>query len=108
MDLEGQVAVVTGAGSGIGKAIALALGARGATLALVGRREIPLSDTAVNVRKIGVNAHPYTTDLAVESELCGLTDTLLRDFEAIDILIHSAAIVCRGAMEVAKADDLEM
>ena len=70
--ISDQVAVVTGAGSGIGKAIALALGLKGATLALIGRRIAPLESVVELVRGAGVVAQAFPTDLAREDEVRNL------------------------------------
>jgi NADP-dependent 3-hydroxy acid dehydrogenase YdfG len=105
--LADHVAVVTGAGSGIGKSIALALGKQGATLALVGRRAGPLESIALVARASGVEAHLYPVDLACEAEICGLGGSLKRDFEGIDILVHSAAFHQIGAVAEGSAKQFD-
>jgi len=83
--LTNQIAVVTGASSGIGKAIALALGAQGARLCLLGR----------NVRTLGLaapHAAKFTLDLANEPQICEVATRLQRDLGGVDILIHSAGV----------------
>ena len=89
--LNGQVAVVTGGGSGIGKAIALALAAQGATLALVGRRRALLESVAGETPK----ARVYPADLADEGQIHDLSAALRRDLGRVDILVHSAAVHLR-------------
>jgi len=106
--LNDHVAVVTGAGSGIGKAIALALGAQGATLALVGRQLAPLESVAVAARNAGVGARTYSADLAREEEIHILGGSLKRDFEGIDILVHNAAIHLVGTAAEGSAQDFDL
>ncbi len=83
--LTNQVAVVTGASSGIGKAIALALGAQGATLCLLGRNTEALRLTAPR-------AANFTVDLEDEPQIRTVAGSIQRDFGGVDILIHGAGV----------------
>lgn len=103
--LSGQVAVVTGAGSGIGRAIALAIGARGATLALVGRRAGLLKTVSEEARSCGATARIYQADLSRSQDIHDLAGRLGPEMEFVDILVHCAAIHLRGP--VAKAPENE-
>src|SRR2546425_2428270 len=105
--LAEQIIVVTGAGTGIGKAAALALGRHGGTLALVGRRPMLLEAVVDIAREGGVQARAYPADLASEEEISDLAGTLKRDFGRVDILVHCAAIVRPGAVADASADDFD-
>src|SRR5262245_49516850 len=67
--LLNQVAVVTGAGSGIGKAISKALAAAGATLCLVGRNREKLEETADDIRTSGFRVTVSPTDLTLDSQV---------------------------------------
>jgi NAD(P)-dependent dehydrogenase (short-subunit alcohol dehydrogenase family) len=104
--LAGQVAIVTGAGSGIGKAIALALGSQGATLALVGRRRESLEHARVGLATSTVS-RAYICDLASDDEIARLHENFLRDFTRLDILIHSAGFVALGMMESAAVEEFD-
>ena len=106
--LNEHVAVVTGAGSGIGRAIALALGAQGATLALVGRRSAPLESVADAARAAGVETRFYPADLAGEGEIRDLCASLKRDFGRVHILVHSAGIHLLGTVAEASARDFDL
>src|SRR4051794_18198116 len=68
LDLRGRRALVTGAGSGIGRALALELAARGGAIALAGRRAEPLNETAALVAGRGGSAHVITADLTLDGE----------------------------------------
>jgi NAD(P)-dependent dehydrogenase (short-subunit alcohol dehydrogenase family) len=105
--LSGQTAVVTGGGSGIGRAIALALGAEGASLALVGRRPAPLESAAAAARSEGAEACTYPADLGRHEDIRDLCASLERDLGRVDILVHSAGIHMLGAVAEAPEGDFE-
>jgi NAD(P)-dependent dehydrogenase (short-subunit alcohol dehydrogenase family) len=98
-DLMGMVAVVTGAGSGVGRAVALALAAAGGTPVLVGRTREPLSETAALVAGIGgqslVRPADVTDAAAVEAVFAQAADEL----EAIDAAILAAGVGRYGPVE---------
>jgi NAD(P)-dependent dehydrogenase (short-subunit alcohol dehydrogenase family) len=85
--LVGKVAIVTGAGSGIGRAAALALAREGARVALVGRRPALLDEVKA---EIGGEAISFPADVANESQVSGLTAAVERAWGRIDILVNSA------------------
>lgn len=68
-DLKGKIAWVTGAGTGIGEAAALALADAGATLVLSGRRPGPLEDVARRIDATGNRAHVQPADLTKQDEV---------------------------------------
>ena len=103
-----QVALVTGAGSGIGKAIALALGGEGKTLLLVGRRRVPLDEVGAVLAAGGASAISYPTDLADRNAIVELAAAVARDFGRLDVLVHSAGIMRMGDVADASADDFEL
>src|SRR6267143_4007831 len=79
-NLKDQIAVVTGATSGIGKAIALALAAQGAELCLVARRQEVLEDVARQVHARGSRGHACPADLTSDDEIRRLGERIQRDF----------------------------
>jgi NADP-dependent 3-hydroxy acid dehydrogenase YdfG len=105
--LQDQVAVVTGAGSGIGKAIALRLGEFGASLVLVGRRLELLDRVADSLNANGAKAVCYSTDLADRSSVQSFAASFRRDQRKLDVLVHSAGMVRQGRVAEASADDFE-
>lgn len=105
--LDGHIAVVTGAGSGVGQAIACALAAQGATLCLVGRTPATLGATASDIRNAHGVARCYPTDLTQDDAVQSLSEQIRHDWEAIDILVHCAGVYAMGRIESAPIIDLE-
>jgi NADP-dependent 3-hydroxy acid dehydrogenase YdfG len=102
-----QIAVVTGASSGIGKATALGLAAQGAKLCLVGRKIESLEKVARIARTHAPSATCYRVDLAVVEEIKEFAARLQRDFGQIDLLVHSAGVISLGRLESAPVEDLD-
>jgi NADP-dependent 3-hydroxy acid dehydrogenase YdfG len=106
--LEGKVALVTGASSGVGKAIALALAARGADLCLASRRQDALEEVASKARSNGAaKAKAYATDLASDDEVRKMATAAQQDFGGIDILVHSAGTILLGEIANAPVQDFD-
>ncbi len=103
----GQTAVVTGASSGIGHAIARALGAGGAHLCLVGRRRPALAAFEGAGPAGDAEVLSYTADLAIENEIRACAGALQRDVGPIDILVHSAGVIALGAIATTPVDELD-
>lgn len=93
--LDGKVAVVTGASKGLGKAMALALGEAGASVALVARTAGPLTDAEAAVRQRGGNAKAFAADVGREADVRKLEDAVMRTFGAVHILVNNAGINVR-------------
>src|SRR5258708_17619674 len=87
------VAIVTGAGSGIGGATARRLAERGMVVALVGRREEKLTEVAVDIEAAGGEAMVLPADLAKASAPGEVVDRVLSRFGRIDVLINNAAVL---------------
>jgi NAD(P)-dependent dehydrogenase (short-subunit alcohol dehydrogenase family) len=88
--LDGRVAVITGGGTGIGRAAALVLAEHGADVVLAGRRTGPLEDTANEVVAMGNRVLPVSTDVTTATACQGLIDSTLAEFGRVDILVNSA------------------
>ena len=101
----GQWALVTGAGGGIGSAIAEALAARGARVGLLGRRTAPLERVA---RRIGrERTAVVTADLTEVGELGSAIRGFLRRAGRLDVLVFSSGIHLAGPLEAARLADFE-
>jgi short-subunit dehydrogenase len=105
--LENQVAVVTGASRGIGKALALGLAAQGAVLCLVGRSMQTLQKIAGEAKSKAPQIFCYRADLSVESEIQELIVGIKRDVKFVDILIHSAGVIWLGPLETADVAQMD-
>jgi 2-dehydro-3-deoxy-D-gluconate 5-dehydrogenase len=90
--LEGNVAVVTGAGGGIGRAAAVALAEAGADLALVGRNVEKLETTAAAVEKTGRRALVVEADVTDEVQVTSACDRVTKEFSRVDVLFNNAGI----------------
>jgi 2-deoxy-D-gluconate 3-dehydrogenase len=93
-DLSGRVAAVTGANTGIGQAIALALAAAGADVALIGRT--PATDTAEQVRALGRRAAIVSADLSTIAPVERVVAETLEKLGRLDILVNNAGIIRRA------------
>lgn len=105
--LHSQVAVVTGSGRGIGKAIALALAASGARLCLVGRDRKALEKVRLQARDCSPKIMIHECDLTTEGALESLAKTIERTFGRVHILIHSAGTYCNGSIERTPVGELD-
>lgn len=93
-DLTGKVAIVTGANTGIGQAIALALATAGADIAAVGRT--PAEDTVARVRAMGRRAEIVSADLSTIEPVQRVVDETLAKLGGLDILVNNAGIIRRA------------
>ncbi|MEO5715186.1 MAG: SDR family NAD(P)-dependent oxidoreductase [Luteolibacter sp.] len=100
-----QVVVVTGASSGVGRAIALALAENGATVALVGRELKTLEAVASSAPE---RMKCYVADLLDDAALPDLKQRITADFGGIDGLVHSAGVFAMGRLETAPLADFDL
>ena len=107
MRLSGKVAVVTGATSGVGRSIALALAAEGVALGLIGRRAEVLRAVARECSALGAKAILYKVDLLKDREVRSLKQQVIREFGGVDILIHSAGVIMRANVASASLSDFD-
>lgn len=91
-NLQGRVAIITGASRGLGKAIALELARNGTALALIGRDEAKLKETATEA---GSEAHIFIVDVTQEAQVQSLKDKIQSYFGRVDILINNAGVMLR-------------
>jgi 3-oxoacyl-[acyl-carrier protein] reductase len=106
MRFANQVAIVTGAGRGIGHAIALRLAGEGCRVAVVSRTEPNANKTAeeINTKHMGL-AIPYAVDAADFGAVKSLVERILTDFSRVDILINNAGLTRDGlSMRMSEAD----
>ncbi len=105
--LSDKVAVVTGAGSGIGKAVALELARCGAVLCIAGRRLEALERVAGAAPGGRDRVQCRRVDLALDDEVEAFAASVRRDFGRVDILVHSAGAIALGKLESASVDQFD-
>jgi NAD(P)-dependent dehydrogenase (short-subunit alcohol dehydrogenase family) len=90
--LQGKVAVITGAGSGVGRACMTTFAAEGARLLGVGRTQRSLDETTALVSAVGGEASSIAADLSQEASARRVVDAAIRTYGRIDILVNSAGV----------------
>lgn len=101
----GQVAWITGAGSGIGKALALELGREGAAVAVSGRRAKNLEEVAREVESAGGKALPVVCDVTDEDDVERAADAVARELGGMHVAIANAGFSVAGKVESLTAED---
>ena len=97
-DLEGRIALVTGASQGIGRACALELARRGATVALAARNETKLAEAVAEIEAAGGHAAAFALDLASEDSIRSAAAAVLARFGKVEILVNNAGVTRDGLM----------
>jgi NAD(P)-dependent dehydrogenase (short-subunit alcohol dehydrogenase family) len=97
MKLKDKVALITGGGRGIGKAIALAYAREGAKLALCARTAAELEQTVNKIRALKVEAEGWTCDVAIEGPVKEFVANAQKKFGRIDVLVNNAGVMTRPA-----------
>lgn len=102
-----QVAVITGAGSGIGRALALQLASQQAKLCLVGRNLDKLNEVAHLARKTSLQVSAYQCDISEDEDIKTLKQLTEKDFGDVDLLVHSAGIISFGELRNTSVVELD-
>lgn len=105
--LEGTVALVTGASSGIGEATAEILAQHGAAVALVARRIDRLDDLAAKLKSDGASVLPIQADVANRDEAYEAVDRVAAEFGRLDTVINNAGVMLLGPIENAPVEEWE-
>jgi NAD(P)-dependent dehydrogenase (short-subunit alcohol dehydrogenase family) len=105
--ISGKVAVVTGAASGIGRALAYDLSRRGAKLALSDVDVVGLGETARHARVIGATVHEHRLDVTDREAVLAYADTVAAEFGVVNIVINNAGVGFSGDVEDMTFDQLE-
>ena len=104
-ELEGQVAVVTGAGRGIGRAVALRLAAAGADVVCVSRTAENSEKVAAEVRATGRRAWARAVDVADPGQVGAACDAILQETGRVDVLVNNAGVTRDGLLMRMSAED---
>ena len=102
MDLSNKLVVITGAGRGIGRAMALAFAAKGASIAALDRQAADLAETCALCSALGVRALPFTVDVTQEDQVIAGFDAVVAAFGRLDALVNNAGITKDALLVKAK------
>jgi NAD(P)-dependent dehydrogenase (short-subunit alcohol dehydrogenase family) len=94
--LSGKVALITGGGSGIGRATALRLASEGAAILVMGRRAGPLAATVEEIRRTGGRAQAMAGDVSAPGDAAAAVAAAVEAFGGLDILFNNAGILSEG------------
>jgi NADP-dependent 3-hydroxy acid dehydrogenase YdfG len=103
--LAGQVAIVTGAGRGIGRAVARALAGEGAAVALAGRTRAELAAVAAEIHQAGRTALAVPTDVTQDAAVEALVEQTVAELGRLDLLVTAAGVASFGPVAGAKPAD---
>ena len=104
LSLEGKVAIVTGAGTGIGQSIALQFAEAGADVVVASRRLSVLEKVAGEIRAMGRRSLVVQTDVSKKSDVDKMVQSAMNEFGVIDILVNNAGILIRRSLFEAEED----
>ena len=106
-NLDGKFGIVTGAGSGIGQALAMGLAEAGAHVALAGRNVGKLEKAVGEIAAAGLDAALFTVDMADPDSIAALVKSVLDDYGRIDFLFNNAGMIHRAPAESFPLDKWE-
>jgi 3-oxoacyl-[acyl-carrier protein] reductase len=93
MKIKDKTIVITGAGRGIGRALAVRFAGQGANIALLDLNAGDLAAAAAQCAALGVRAQAYTADVSREADVAAALDAVVRDFGSLDVIVNNAGIV---------------
>ncbi|MBT4073914.1 MAG: SDR family oxidoreductase [Chloroflexi bacterium] len=97
--LDGKVAVITGGGTGIGKAIGKAFAEEGCDLVLAARNAERLKESAEEIAATGVRTVAVPTDVASEADVIALFERAMSEFGRVDLLVNNAGVIAGDPIE---------
>jgi|JI6StandDraft_1071083.scaffolds.fasta_scaffold87727_2 butyryl-CoA dehydrogenase len=107
-NFKNKIAVITGAGSGIGQALAIELGKKGAILILSDKNADTLSDTEQKIKTLGATVYCYTVDVSDETAIVDFTKEILKTHQHIDLLFNNAGFALgKIALKDVKMEDFK-
>lgn len=103
--IEGKVVLITGGGTGLGAETARYLAARGAKIAVAGRRKDKLEEVVGQIDSAGSQARAYQLDVARKDEFKQVVDAVVADFGKLDVLINNAGLMPIRPMAEVNTDE---
>ena len=103
--LENRIAIVTGAGQGIGKAIALGMAREGAGLVIADLNEANAGAVKREIERVGGKASALYTDISNEESVRGMIDATLNEYGRVDILVNNAGIFPTSPVEAMQEEE---
>lgn len=107
MKLNGKVAIITGGGTGIGRATAVLFAKEGARVMVIGRRIEPLQETVSLIKKKDMEASFYSADVSRRDDVENMVAETIKKYEKIDILFNNAAIFTANGKTILELDEEE-
>ncbi|MAD27022.1 SDR family NAD(P)-dependent oxidoreductase [Halopseudomonas aestusnigri] len=107
MQIKDCVAVLTGAGSGIGRALAVALARSGCHLALVDLNPDSLAETATQARALGARVSEHPTDVSDRSAVAALPSAVVAEHGSVDLLINNAGVALGGTFDQVSEENFD-
>ena len=95
MKLADKVALITGGGRGIGKAIALAYAREGAKLAICARTEAEIKETVNEIQRLKAQAKGWPCDVSLEEPVKDFVANVVKEFGRVDVLVNNAGVMTR-------------
>ena len=108
MKLKGKVAIVTGAGRGIGRATALAFAREGADIVVVAKTKSQLEKVAEECRGLGVKAISVPTDVSKKDQVTAMVKIAFETFGKVDFLINNAGVAVHNLIPDIREEDFDL
>ena len=105
--LDGKVALITGAGQGVGRGIALAMAREGAAIAVAGRTQHKIESVCAEIMSLGGHAVPITGDVKIAADVIRIVDATVAAFGGLDILVNNAQEVPLGRLLEARIEEYQ-
>ncbi len=108
MKLKNQIAIVTGAGRGIGRATAIAFAKEGADVVLAARTETEIVSVANEIEQLGRRALSIKTDVQVKSDVSDMVAQTLEKYGKVDILVNNAGVAIHNPIPKIREEDWDL
>ena len=105
--LTGRTAIVTGAASGIGRGVAIALAKRGCHVSLADRNETGLAETAALIARPDIRISTHKLDVSDRSAIAEFPSRVLEQHPGVDLLVNNAGVALGGSFEQVSEEDFE-